>query len=164
MRQKYDPQSYFSWIPESRSKTVREYENKYNRISLILDENRAILDLVDRELKKLCRPGRKGRKAIYTTEILLRAMIVHHLEGQSLRDTEIMLSHNVFLQDRPQDPRHYLRRPLSPPTGKFELGFMALMFHIVAMLCSSSRCDILHSSSGQGLPALKCLRYVFSGQ
>ena len=99
MRQKYDPQNYFSWAPESSSKTVREYENKYNQISRILDENRAILDLVDQELKKLCRPGRKGRKATYTTEILLRTMIVHHLEGQSLRDTEILLSHNVFLQD-----------------------------------------------------------------
>ena len=50
MRQKYDPQNYFSWLPESRSKTVREYENKYNQIGRILDENRAILDLVDREL------------------------------------------------------------------------------------------------------------------
>ena len=99
MRQKYDPQNYFSWTPESRSKTVQEYENKYNQISRILDENRAILDLVDRELKKLCRPGRQGRKATYTTEILLRAMIVHQLESQSLRGTEILLSHNVFLQD-----------------------------------------------------------------
>jgi IS5 family transposase len=99
MRQKYDPQSYFSWLPESSSKTVREYENKYNRISQILDENRTVLDLVDQELKKLCRPGRQGRKAIYTTEILLRTMIVHQLEGQSLRDTEVLLSHNVFLQD-----------------------------------------------------------------
>ena len=75
MRQKYDPQNYFSWIPDSSSKTVRDYENKYHRISQILDENRTILDLVDRELKKLCRPGRKGRKAIYTTEILLRAIL-----------------------------------------------------------------------------------------
>jgi len=99
MRQKYDPQTYLSWLPESSSKTVWKYENKYNQISQILDENRAILDLVDHELKKLCRPGRRGRKATYTTEILLRAMIVHHLEGQSLRDTEIMLSHNVFLKD-----------------------------------------------------------------
>jgi IS5 family transposase len=99
MRQKYDPQSYFNWAPESSSKTVREYENKYNRISRILDENPEILDLVDRELKKLCRPGRKGRKAKYTTEILLRAMIVHQLESQPLRGTEILLSHNIFLQD-----------------------------------------------------------------
>jgi IS5 family transposase len=99
MRLKTDPQTYFSWIPESSSKTVREYENKYNRISRILDENPRILDLVDLELKKLCRPGRMGRKAIYTTEILFRAMIVHQLESQPLRGTEILLSHDVFLQD-----------------------------------------------------------------
>ncbi len=99
MRQMYDPQYYFSWLPESSSKTVREYEEKYNQISLILDENPEIADLVDRELKRLCRPGKKGRKSTYTTEILLRAMIVHQLESMSLRGTEILLAHNIFLQN-----------------------------------------------------------------
>jgi len=99
MRQKYDAQSYLCWWPESRSKTVREYEEKYNWISRILDANPEILRLVDSDLKKLCRPSKKGRKAKYTSEILLRAMIVHQLEGQSLRGTEILLSHSVFLQD-----------------------------------------------------------------
>jgi len=99
MRQKYDAQSYLCWWPESRSKTVREYEEKYNWISRILDANPEILRLVDSDLKKLCRPSKKGRKAKYTSEILLRAMIVHQLESQSLRGTEILLSHSVFLQD-----------------------------------------------------------------
>lgn len=99
MRNKYDPQTYFSWLPESSSKTVQEYENKYNRISELLDENDDILDLVDRKLKGLCRPGQKGRKSTYTTEILFRALIVHQLGSQPLRGTEILLAHNVFLQD-----------------------------------------------------------------
>ena len=99
MRHKYDAQVYFSWAPESSSKTVREYENKYNQISQILDANPGILDLVDGSLKKLCRPGKKGRRADYTSEILLRAMIVHQLESLPLRGTEILLSHSVFLQD-----------------------------------------------------------------
>lgn len=99
MRQKYDPQSYISWLPESSSKTVLEYENKYNRISEILDENSEILNLIDRELKGVCRSGKKGRKSTYTSEILLRAMIVHQLESMPLRGTEILLTHNIFLQD-----------------------------------------------------------------
>lgn len=99
MREKYDPQGYFSWLPESSSKTVQEYENKYNRISELLDENDEILDIVDGKLKGLCRPGQKGRKSTYTTEILFRALIVHQLESQPLRGTEILLAHNVFLQD-----------------------------------------------------------------
>jgi len=99
MRQKYDPQAYISWVPESSSKTVQEYENKYNRISEILDENSEIVDLVDRELKGVCRPGNKGRKSIYTTEILLRALIVQQLESMPLRGTEILLSHDLFLQN-----------------------------------------------------------------
>ena len=99
MRRKMEAVLQFEWNNDHLLKIVREYREKYKRISRILDENRAILDLVDRELKKLCRPGRQGRKATYTTEILLRAMIVHQLESQSLRGTEILLSHNVFLQD-----------------------------------------------------------------
>jgi IS5 family transposase len=99
MRLKTDPQTYFSWIPESSSKTVQEYENKFNRISQILDENKAILDLVDKDLRALSRDYQKGREADYTSEILFRVVLVHHMESSSLRDTEVMLSHNVFLQD-----------------------------------------------------------------
>lgn len=99
MRQKYDPQAYFRWISKSSSKTVWEYEEKYHQISRILDGNPDMLSLIDRDLKKLGRSNRKGRKAIYTSEIFLRAMIVHQLEGLSLRSTEILLSHSIFLQD-----------------------------------------------------------------
>ena len=99
MRLKTDPQAYFSWIPESRSKTVRDYENKYNRISQILDENRKLIDLIDNDVRKLSIKRQKGRKADFTTENLFKALLVHHLEGLSLRGTEILLSHNVFLQD-----------------------------------------------------------------
>jgi IS5 family transposase len=99
MRQKNDAQTYLSWWRESRSKTVREYQDKYNRISTVLCANPEILTLVDRDLKKLCRPGRRGRKATFTSEILLRTMLVHQLEGQSLRGTEILISHSFFLQE-----------------------------------------------------------------
>jgi len=99
MRLKTDPQAYFSWIPESRSKIVKEYELKYNRINHILNANKGILDLIDRDLKQLSPDSDKGRKADYTTENLLRACIVHHLEDHSLRGTEVLLTHNVFLQD-----------------------------------------------------------------
>jgi transposase, IS5 family len=99
MRVKTDPQAYFSWLPESRSKIVQEYEKKYNTISQILNENNEILDLIDDDLKKISSDTEKGRKADFTTENLLRAIIVHHLEDQSLRGTEVLLSHNIFLQD-----------------------------------------------------------------
>lgn len=98
MRLKSDPQQFFHWSTGSRAKIVLEYEAKYNRISAILDENREILDLVDRDLRKLSTGTRRGRKATFTSENLLRALIVHHLEGSSLRETVIRLAHNAFLQ------------------------------------------------------------------
>ena len=99
MRQKFDPQRYFHWSTASTSKIVREYEEKYNRISEILDENPEILDLAAADLRKLSTGGRKGRKATYTAENLLRAVIVRQIEGTAFRGTMIQLAHNPFLQD-----------------------------------------------------------------
>jgi len=99
MRTKTDAQRYLPCSTASSGKIVREYEAKYHAISRLLDEHPGILSLVDKDLRSLSRPDRRGRKATYTSEILLRTMIVHQIEGGSLRATEIRLSHDVFLQD-----------------------------------------------------------------
>jgi IS5 family transposase len=99
MRLKSDPQRYFHWSTASTSKIVREYEEKYNRISEILDENPEILDLAAADLRKLSTGSRKGREATYTAENLLRAVIVRQIEGTAFRGTMIQLAHNPFLQD-----------------------------------------------------------------
>ena len=99
MRRKLDLQLYFNCWPGSRSSVVKKYEGKYSRIGQILEDNPEILTLVDRDLKKLSIPGKRGRKATYPTEILFRTILVHHLEGKSLRGTEILLTHSIFLQD-----------------------------------------------------------------
>lgn len=99
MRQKFDAQRYFNWSTATGSKIVRRYEEEYNRISQILDENPGILNLVDKDLKKLSRPNRRGRKATYTSENLLRALIVLQKEKESFRGAMIRISHSLFLQD-----------------------------------------------------------------
>jgi len=99
MRLKIDPQRYFHWSTASDSKIVRQYEEKYNRVSEIMDANPEILDLAAADLRKLDTGAGRGRKATYTAENLLRALIVHHLESESLRKTMIRLVHNPFLQD-----------------------------------------------------------------
>jgi len=99
MRKRIEHQRYLPCSEESTGKVVREYEERYRAISDLLDANPEILALVDRDLKRLSRPSRRGRKATFTSEILFRAMVVHHVEGRSLRDTEILLTHSVFLQD-----------------------------------------------------------------
>ena len=98
MRQKLDRQRYFDWATGSTSRIVREYEEKYNGISRILDANPKILSAIDRDLRMLSKDSGKGRKATYTSENLHRALLVHHIEGQSLRGTMVRISHSLFLQ------------------------------------------------------------------
>ena len=99
MRVKVDSQRYFNWTPSSNAKIVLAYEEKYNGVSRILDENPAILDAIDKDLRKLSRPGKAGRRATFTSENLLRALIVYQVEGASYRETAIRLTHSLFLQD-----------------------------------------------------------------
>lgn len=99
MRQKLDTQLYISWATASDSKIVRAYEAKYNGIGCILDEHPSILNLFDRDICKLSTGNGQGRDAEYTSENLLRALIVHQVEGSSLRKTMVTLAHSLFLQE-----------------------------------------------------------------
>jgi transposase, IS5 family len=92
-------QLYLSWATASDSKIVRAYEEKFNGIGRILDENPSILDLFDRDIAKLSTGNEEGRDAEYTSENLLRALIVHQVEGSSLRKTMVTLAHSLFLQE-----------------------------------------------------------------
>jgi len=58
-------------------KIVREYRQRYKGISRLLDENPEILDRVHEDLKRLSDGGRRGRKGDFTSETILRALIVH---------------------------------------------------------------------------------------
>jgi len=102
MRQKRDAVLTFEWSKSDdpfELKIVRMHREKYKRISAILDKNRVILDLADRDLKSLSQGGRKGREAAYTSENLLRALIVHTVEGEPLRGTIVRISESEFLKD-----------------------------------------------------------------
>ena len=102
MRRKRDAVLCFEWSAASRQsepKIVRQYRARYKRISEILDDNPAILDLADGDLKSLSQGGRDGREATYTSENLLRAVLVHTIEGESLRGTIVRISESGTLQD-----------------------------------------------------------------
>jgi IS5 family transposase len=101
MRQKADPQRYFDWSVASSAKVVLDYEEKYNRISALLDRNPHFVDFLHKDLKPLSsdKPrNRRGRKADFTSENILRALIVHQIEGTPLRDTIVRIAHSCFLQ------------------------------------------------------------------
>jgi IS5 family transposase len=99
MRRKREAVLPFEWNNDHLPKTVREYRQKYKGISRLLDENPEILDRVHEDLKKLSQGGRRGREADFTSETILRALVVHAVEGLSLRETVILIAGSDFLQD-----------------------------------------------------------------
>ena len=99
MRRKKETVLTFEFNNDHLPKTVRQYREKYKRISQVLDKNPGVLDLIHRDLKKLSQGGRQGRKADFTSETILRALVVHAIEGLSLRETVVRIADSDFLQD-----------------------------------------------------------------
>jgi IS5 family transposase len=109
MRRKKEAVLAFEFNNDDLPKIVREHRAKYKRISQILDENSQILDLVHEDLKKLAeknekqregkKMGGKGRFGDFTSETILRTLVVHAIGGDSLRETVIRIAESDFLQD-----------------------------------------------------------------
>jgi IS5 family transposase len=99
MRQKREAVLCFESNDEGLPKVVRDYRAQYRAISQVLDKNPEILDLVDRDLRKLSQGGRQGRKGDFTSESILRALIVQDMEGLPFREAVIRMGGDGFLQD-----------------------------------------------------------------
>jgi IS5 family transposase len=80
-------------------KTVRQYREKYKGVSRILDSHPEIVPLVAADLKRLSSGNRRGRRADFSVETILRALVVHAIEGLSLRETVVRIAESEFLQD-----------------------------------------------------------------
>jgi IS5 family transposase len=89
----------FESSDEGLPKVVRQYRDRYRAISQVLDDNAAILSAVHKDLAKLSQGGSKGRKGDYTSENILRALVVQHVEGLPFRETVIRIGSDPFLQD-----------------------------------------------------------------
>ena len=99
MRRKSEAVLPFVWNNDRLLKNVLDWREKYKRISRVLDDHREILDLVHEDLKKLSRKGNKGREGDFTSETILRALVVHAIQGESLRETVVRIAESEFLQD-----------------------------------------------------------------
>lgn len=99
MRRKKEAVFAFESSDDGLPKVVRDYRARYRAISQVLDENPEILDLVHKDLQKLSEGNSKGRRGDYTSENILRALIVQHLEGLPFRDAVIRIGGDPFLQD-----------------------------------------------------------------
>jgi hypothetical protein len=99
MRRKKEAVLCFESSDEGLPKVIRDYRARYRTISQVLDRNPEILDLVHRDLQKLSQGDRKGRQADFTSENILRALIVQDMEGLPFREAVIRMGGDGFLQD-----------------------------------------------------------------
>ena len=108
MRTKSSWVLYFDFSGESSLKIVNEYRAKYRAISDLLDANGQLLTLAHRDWAQLLSTSGEGRDG-YTSEQLLRALIVMFLEGDGYRDVIVrnaasvglaVLCHNLVLLTR----------------------------------------------------------------
>jgi IS5 family transposase len=106
MRTKSTSEFYFDFSGESSIKVAKEYRARYEAISRLLEANPGLLTLAHRDWVKLLSTSAQGR-AGYTSEQLLRALLVMFVEGDSYRDVVIRIDHSEFL-------RHFVRLGVKP--------------------------------------------------
>ena len=97
MRTQASNEQYFNFVGESSLKIVNEYREKYEQLSQLLDDNPALLSLAHQDWAQLLSTSDEGRDG-YTSEQLLRALLVLFLEGKTYRNTVILIDNSEFLQ------------------------------------------------------------------
>ena len=78
--------------PESQ-----QYQEKYEKINQRLIDNPQILDAIHLDLKKMGVPS--GKSSTYTSDTILRMLIVKHTEALSWRDTIVRIELNMVLKN-----------------------------------------------------------------
>jgi transposase, IS5 family len=97
MRTQASNEQYFNFVGESSLKIVNEYREQYEHLSRLLDDNPALLSLAHQDWAELLSTSDEGRDG-YTSEQLLRALLVLFLEGKTYRNTVILIDNSEFLQ------------------------------------------------------------------
>ena len=96
MRTKSSPLMYFDFSGGSTLKVVQQYRAKYQAISELLEANPALLTRAHGDWAKLLSTSTQGRNG-YTSEQLLRALLVMFVEQTSYRDTVVLIDNSEFL-------------------------------------------------------------------
>ena len=99
MRRKKEAVLSFESNDDGLPKVVRDYRDRYRAISQVLDDNPKILAAVHGDILKLSAGDSRGRNGDFTSENILRALVVQHIEGLPFRDAVIRIGGDGFLQD-----------------------------------------------------------------
>ena len=98
MRRKHEAVLCFESNDDGLPKVVRGYRDRYRTIGQVLDDNPEILLVVHKDLRKLSEGDSQGRQGDYTSENILRALVVQHCEGLPFRDAVIRIGSKPFLR------------------------------------------------------------------
>ena len=99
MRRKQEAMLCFESNDKGLPQVLRRYRDRYRAVSQVLDDNTEILAVMHEDLRELSEGGPRGRDADYTSENILRALIVKHTEGLTYREAVIRIGSDPFLQD-----------------------------------------------------------------
>jgi len=99
MRTKSTRQAYLDmFLPSSTTKVVAQYCEKYSAIDTILLDNPGLLDLAHADFVRWLSDSDDGRESRYTSEELLRTLVVMFLEQDSYRDVVVRIETSEFLR------------------------------------------------------------------
>jgi len=97
MRIKLNPQEPLDFSP-SRLKVTRNYHEKYSTVDRILAETPRILTLFHRDVSRVLSKAGRERRAHFTSDHLLRAILVMEIEGLPYRETVVRIDDSQFLR------------------------------------------------------------------
>jgi len=98
LREKKLNQEWLDFSIKSTLKVVREYREKYKGIGLILEASPRILDIAHRDFSRVLSKSEYGRGG-YTSEQILRSIVVMFVEEKSYRDTVVLAENSEFLRN-----------------------------------------------------------------
>ena len=89
---------YFNFSRRSSTKIVERYRGKYEALSEVLEKNPEVISLAHRDWSRMLSVSSGGRRSGYTSEQMLRALIVMFVEGDSYRQVVVRIENSQFLQ------------------------------------------------------------------
>ena len=97
MRIKLNPQEPLDFTP-ARLKVTRDYHQKYSTVDRILAETPRILTVFHRDVSRVLSKAGRLRTAHFTSDHLLRAILVMEIEGLPYRDTVVRIDDSQSLR------------------------------------------------------------------
>ncbi len=99
MRTRSVTQMYLNFIlPSSSTKIVADYREKYDALNNLLLANPQLIDLVHADFCRWLSTSDSGRESLYTSEEILRVLVVMFVESDSYRDVVVRIENSDFLR------------------------------------------------------------------